>query len=290
MGTIAPNETNSTGLPPGHPFEVVNGEADVAELRAHQDNTYAMDPTEIESLAENILEVGLISPVVVRRVADGGLQILSGHRRVRALRRLARDHPEFARVPVRIYEGLSDEDALLVLHSSNITRHMTQEERRRQSGLLKAQVAELRKSHPEWRGVATDDIVASMLGVPARTWRRQVRLARRLDPRLHSYVDKGLLYQSDAETLAGLDEAGQARVADALDRSAPRTKAQASGVVATCVKGVSEYRREFEEALRRMDVAYFEYREALGRAGALTSEDRNALRSCRAWIDEALGS
>lgn len=290
MSELKRNETNSTEFPPGHPYTVGNTEVDITTLREHQDNTYDINPVELEALAENISEVGLISPIIVRRVTDGGLQILSGHRRVRALKKLAKTDDKFRVVPARVYEGLSDEDALLILHSSNIARKMSQGDRQKQAELLETRVADLRGSHPEWHGKTTSDIIGNMLGMSGRTWRRKMRLAKHLTPRMHDYVDRGLLHRDVAESVSKLPEDEQNAVADALDRAEPKDMAQASGVISEVTKGVGEYQKDFDNAVRAMNVAYFHLRDAMRRSKIPVYIDKNDLRQARVWIDEVLES
>ncbi len=290
MSEVKLNETNSSGFEPGHPFTIESGDVDVLKLRPHPANTYDMDPEQIAVLAENIKEMGLIQPLAVRRVADGGLQILAGHRRARALSQLAKEDEEFATAPARIYEGLSDEDALLILHSSNISRNLTQEERRRQSEELNARVERLRPHHPEWTSVPTTDIIGQMLGMSGRTYRTKLKMADKLDGRLHDYVDRGKLSQREAVKLAKLPHDEQEKVADMLDRSEPKNAQQAAAVVAGYGKSVAEYLRDFESALREADVAYFRLREAMKQDGHKTYVDREPLRKMRVWIDEILQS
>ena len=285
---IKPNETNSSGFEPGHPFTVSDGRADVHELRPHPANSYAMEPAEIEVLAENIREMGLIQPLAVRRVADGGLQILAGHRRHAALCRLAKRDPSFSNVPVRIYEGLSDQDALLILHSSNISRNLTPDERRRQSEELARRVDDLRASHPEWKGVATTDIIGQMLGMTGRTYRTKLRMADKLDPKLHEYMERSILSQREAVKLAKLPAERQSMVAEVLDRACPKTTREASAVIENLDKSVAEYLQDFEAALRQADEAYFRLREAMAADGHLTYVEKESLARARRWIDGML--
>ncbi len=288
MSELKLNETNSTEFEPGHPFTIEDGQVDVFELRGHQDNTYVMDPLEIDSLAENIKMIGLITPLTVRRVTDGGLQILSGHRRARALRKLAKEDERFRTVPVRIYEGLSDQDALLILHSANITRKMSQDERKRQTKELEARVKSLRASHPEWKGVLTTDIIAHMLGMSGRTYRRKVRFARELEPRIHQYLDRSLIKRDDADMLARLPLEKQVKVADALDKAEPKNRNESSGVISQATKDLAQYQRDFEASFRALESAWFELRDAERRTGGRAYLDLDGLRRIRAQIDAFL--
>ena len=51
-------------------------------------------PESIAALAESIRRYGLLSPLLVRSLPDGGYELIAGERRLRALRRLERTHAE----------------------------------------------------------------------------------------------------------------------------------------------------------------------------------------------------
>ena len=81
----------------GHPFKVVDDET-------------------MEELKESIASQGIINPIIIRPIIDGGFEILVGHRRVHASKLLGMD-----KVPVRIVE-VDDDDAALYMVDSNIQR------------------------------------------------------------------------------------------------------------------------------------------------------------------------
>ena len=71
--------------------------------------------------------------------------MVSGHRRKAAYAMLAEGDPEFERLPCRVVDGMSDEDALVLLHTANyFTRELNVIERAEASRALGAGVAELR--------------------------------------------------------------------------------------------------------------------------------------------------
>lgn len=66
-------------------------------------------PGEVDRLATDIARVGQLEPVDLRPAGEGRYQVISGFRRVAALRLLQRD-----KVLARVHEELPDEDALLL--------------------------------------------------------------------------------------------------------------------------------------------------------------------------------
>jgi ParB family chromosome partitioning protein len=72
---------------------------------------------EIKSLADSINIQGLLQPILVRRNAEGGFEIVSGERRFRALRRLGRD-----KIPCIVRQSVSDREMMEMALVENIQR------------------------------------------------------------------------------------------------------------------------------------------------------------------------
>ena len=71
---------------------------------------------EMERLVESVKERGVLSPVLVRPMPDGGYQMVSGHRRKRAV--------ELAEQPTLscIVRELTDDEAIIIMVDSNLQR------------------------------------------------------------------------------------------------------------------------------------------------------------------------
>ena len=74
------------------------------------------DESAIAELAESIRRYGLLSPLVVRRNASGGYELIAGERRLRALKKLGRTHAD------AIVTAAFDLDAALIALAENIER------------------------------------------------------------------------------------------------------------------------------------------------------------------------
>ncbi|HYO58501.1 ParB/RepB/Spo0J family partition protein [Archangium sp.] len=91
--------------------------------RINEDTTFQIRPVgDLSALATDLARLGQLFPVDVRFKPPDRFQIISGFRRVAALRFLKRD-----RVLARLHTDLSDEDALLMalasaIHSSPVSR------------------------------------------------------------------------------------------------------------------------------------------------------------------------
>ena len=71
---------------------------------------------EMEQMVESVKERGVLSPVLVRTMPDGGYQMVSGHRRKRAA--------ELAELPTLpcIVRELTDDEAIIIMVDSNLQR------------------------------------------------------------------------------------------------------------------------------------------------------------------------
>ena len=74
------------------------------------------DESAICELAESIRRYGLLAPLVVRRNASGGYELIAGERRLRALKKLGRTHAD------AIVTAAFDLDAALIALAENIER------------------------------------------------------------------------------------------------------------------------------------------------------------------------
>lgn len=71
----------------------------------------------LEQLAHSIERVGLMNPIIVRLIDDGKYEIICGHNRANAMRKLDRDV-----ILADVWEELSDDDATQLFYDSNLTQ------------------------------------------------------------------------------------------------------------------------------------------------------------------------
>lgn len=84
----------------------------------HPENIYALEDDEesIQALASEIQMNGLINAITVFRCNDGKYQIISGERRFRAMTEVL----HWTQIRCRIYDGISEDKAELMLHTANL--------------------------------------------------------------------------------------------------------------------------------------------------------------------------
>ena len=218
-------------------------EIPVEEIAEHPGNTaYSMDEEGIAKLAESIRRDGITDLPLVRRLEGGGFQMVSGHRRLAAYRLLAQQGPSYSRIPCRVISGISDEQALVLLHTANFfTRSLTVTERAAATKALGVQVDEMRATDPSLSGVRTEDvkarIVEQMTGrkVSGKTIRREEAMAEKvadLVPEWREAADAGALSAKAVDALADADEATQRKAFERWS-AAPLSKQATTELVAS---------------------------------------------------------
>ena len=215
-------------------------EIEVAAIEDHPANAaYSMDEDGIASLAESIKKDGLTDIPLVRRKADGGFQMLSGHRRKAAYALLAKEDPAFGRMPCRIVEGIGDDQAVTLLHTANyFTRQLNVVERARATQALGVQVERMRAENPELKGVRTADLKAAIIrnqtgrNISPATVKHQELVAKKVESDLTGpWRERALanaISERDIENLASLPPERQDKV---FEEAGGLSKAKASALI-----------------------------------------------------------
>lgn len=217
-------------------------EIDVSTIADHPANVaYSMDREAIRKLAASIAKSGLTDIPLVRKMADGSWQMISGHRRKAAFALLAESDPAYAKMPCRIIERISDEEAITLLHTANyFVRALTVSERAAATSALGLEVKRLRETDDSYRGRRTEDIKAEIIEsqtgrkVSGKTIQREERMARKIEsslsPEWASEANAGNLSSEAVDALAEMPQAKQAELYDAKSRGCV-TKRQLSDYV-----------------------------------------------------------
>ena len=90
---------------------------DIKELKPYAEQPYkVLLDSSMDELCESIAQNGVLSPIIARPHPEGGYEILSGHRRVKACELL-----RIEEVPV-VVKNLDDDTAAILLVDSNLQR------------------------------------------------------------------------------------------------------------------------------------------------------------------------
>ena len=179
----------------------------IALLDAHPEQAhYHMDESKLEGLRDSIREKGVLQPICVRAKADGRYEILAGHQRVEASRRV-----QLQTIPAMVYSGLDDDAATYIFHATNAYGR---------DGLLPSEkayaYAEIeRVLKKNINGMKTTQAIADETGESTRTIQRYKKLLELSEP-LVKMVDNGRISLRAAGVLADLNVNTQNRLAEDL--------------------------------------------------------------------------
>ena len=184
----------------------------IEKLHPFEDHPYkVLDNEEMEALAESIHTEGILSPLIVRPLADTDeYEVISGHRRLHAAQRAG-----LSEVPALVYE-ISREEAAIMLVDSNLHReHILPSE--------KAFAYKLKMEALKHRGItcgqvghkSRDSLTDDDSG---RQVQRYIRLTH-LIPELLQFVDDGKIALTPAVELSYLPEKAQTYLLEEMRRN-----------------------------------------------------------------------
>ena len=182
------------------------------------------DDADMMSMVESVKAGGVNQPAIVRPRADGGYEIVSGHRRQRAS-----ELAGFAEMPC-IIRNLSDDEAVLKMAEDNINqrKEMLASER---SKMLKMQLAAIKHQgardasgqlDPKEAGKRSNEIVAGRNNMTVKQVQRYIRLDE-LVPRPYENGGRKKIAFTPAVELSYIHSKNQRYIAVAIEgqQSAP---------------------------------------------------------------------
>ncbi len=193
----------------------------ISELKPYEQQPFKVLLDEsMDELVESIKQSGVLSPIVARPHKDGGYEILSGHRRVKACELAGIDE-----VPV-VVKHLDDDTATILLVDSNLQREhilpsekafayqMKLEAMKRKAGRpSKENSSQIATNYSQGR---SDMELAEQVGESKDQIRRYIRLTNLIDPILEM-VDNGQIAMNAAVELSYLGTKEQAEVLRAVE-------------------------------------------------------------------------
>ena len=225
-------------------MNAVGGGATASELRwvelehlhADERNSQIYSTGDIESLAASIEAHTLIEPPTVRDLMNGEYIIISGHRRVMAVKKLVEEgHTEFSRIQVAVVIDNDDESVALKLIAANAeTRVLTNAEKLAQAQEY-MRVMSLYKDRVNLPGKVRD-IVAKKMKMSSGALGELLALPNKLHPALLEHFKQGTINQTAAIELSKLEYEDQVIYADWVNEGRDIS-----------VKQVRHYRKQKEE-------------------------------------------
>lgn len=180
-------------------------QVDLADLHTFKDHPFIVaDDVKMAETVESIKKYGVLTPGIVRPRREGGYEIISGHRRKRALELLGEK-----RMPVMI-RNYTDAEATIIMVDSNIQReNILPSEKAR---AYKMKYAAMSKSKKRGDGRVVDQL-ARETRESVKTIQRYLRLAD-LSDKLLDMLDEGSLGIKQAINLSYLNRDFQKEVED----------------------------------------------------------------------------
>ena len=184
----------------GHPFRVVDDE-------------------EMQKTVESVKQYGVLTPAIARPDPDGGYEIISGHRRLRASELAGLD-----KLPVIVRE-MDDDTAIIFMVDSNLQREHILPSERAFAYKMKLDAIKHQGARTDLGKESTSTQVAQKLsvekvgedaGVSKDTVRRYIRLTE-LIPEIRDMVDEKKMAFNPAVELSYLKPEEQREFLDAMD-------------------------------------------------------------------------
>lgn len=211
----------------GHPFEV-------------------RDDEDMQKLVDSIRENGVLTNLTVRRRAEGGYEIISGHRRFHAAQRAGLD-----KVKVQVRD-IDDDQAIIDMVDSNIQREHISPMEKARAYAMKLEAISRQGARQDLtsaqvgRKLESADIVGKEAGDSRMQVRRYIRL-NSLVPDLQKKVDDGSLKFNPAVELSYLTPTEQNDFLDYIEsQSCSPSLSQAQKLKAASKEGALDHGKLLE--------------------------------------------
>lgn len=212
---------------------------DIKELKPYAEQPFkVLLDNSMDELCESIQQYGVLSPIIVRPHSEGGYEVLSGHRRMKACELLGIEE-----VPV-VIKDLDDDTAAILLVDSNLQReNILPSEKafayKLKLEALKHQGKKLETTSGQFvqKSKTSVETVGESVGENYKTVQRYIRLTNLIDPLLEM-IDKNEMAMSAGVELSYLGSRDQAKVYKIVEReSTAPSIAQASKLRKTAENG-----------------------------------------------------
>lgn len=194
---------------------------DVDLLDSDPGNFYAL--RDLDDLAANIATIGLQQPIRVRDGEGGHVVIVSGHRRVAAIRKLVAEGRAGLREVPCIRESDDASPALRelrLIYANSSTRDLVPAELAQQAEKVRELLYQLQEEGFEFPGRMRDH-VAEACRISRSKLARLEKIQTRLAPCYRSLWASGQLPEDTADALAGLPQAVQERIKRVCPKKTP---------------------------------------------------------------------
>lgn len=199
-------------------------------LDCSDNNFYSANEEEINKLAKTIELVGLQQDLVVREKENGRFEILVGHNRYRALKKLVNSGlQQFEKVKCKIQPYDQTINELVLIFTNSTQRVRTDAEKMKEVKRVKELLTEYKKTHKlEGR---QSEIIAQILGTSKSAVGRLENIDRNLIDPLKKEFEKGKINTSTANKLASKEKEQQQDAYEAYRETGKITEKEVKGAV-----------------------------------------------------------
>ena len=191
----------------------------ISELKPFTEQPFKVKLDEdMDALVESIKQCGVLTPVIARPHKDGGYEILSGHRRVKAC-----ELAGITDIPV-VLKNLDDDTATILLVDSNLQReHILPSEKafayQMKLEAMKRKAGRPSKENPRQivGNLESADILGQDTGESGRQIQRYIRLTNLIDP-IMDMVDNNQIAMNAAVEISYLSSKEQAAVMQSIEK------------------------------------------------------------------------
>ena len=194
----------------------------LSEIRPFRNHPFkVVDDELMQQTIDSIMQVGILSPAIIRPAPEGGYEMVAGHRRLHAA-----DLAGLKTIPAIVRE-LTDDEAAILMVDSNLQREAITPMERAQAYRMKLEALKHQGKRVDLEDKSTSTRIAQKLSVEkvadeAGTSRDQVRRYIRLTellPEVQEKVDSKEIAFSPAVELSYLTHDEQRKFLDAMDYS-----------------------------------------------------------------------
>ena len=191
------------------------------QLQYFKDHPFKLyEGNRLDNLIQSIKQKGIMQPIHVRCISEGKYEILSGHNRVNASKEAGIDE-----IPAIIHDGISDEDARILVVDSNFEQrhldeikhsefanalHMLNEAMKKKSGFRSDKIKSVEDMDADNR-LRTMEVIGNKYGMSKVAVARYIRIAY-LIKELQEELDNKKMGLGVAEQLSYLKESEQSLV------------------------------------------------------------------------------
>jgi len=218
----------------------------ISELKPFSDQPFkVVDDDNMTELVESIKLSGILSPIIARPHPEGGYEILSGHRRVRAC-----EIAGIKEVPV-VVKDLDDDTAIILLVDSNLQREHILPSEKAKAYQMKLEAMKRQGERTDLTsdqfgrksGIESREILAEQVGESKNQISRYVRLTELVD-KLLDMVDNKSIAMNAAVELSYLGSKAQNEVLEVIE----------SEDTAPSIAQAKKMRKEYEKGTLNPDV------------------------------------